>query len=1734
MVAPHPNAEARKSSQLYEELKRLAAAMAPDWKGAGVDGEFGNALLRIASRMGAHVTQRIAKTPRKDSVEFYNMLDIPADAPVPAEVPLVFLLNDKSDDPVFAAAGVQVSASTDDGEVVFETNRDARITPARMMFIGSADGDNDRIDRAPDSTFALEESETSAAVFDIVSFASIGNRTLQLEPVEGVQKGDYLKIGEKIYQVDQEEDPTDGLVDLTEDLVANVGPDQVINQASKVEYLKAFELPDLQQHCFYIGHNELFNLVNPSKITVAIQPGSVRDNLPAEIKWQLWGTKDGDEEADWHEVNVTPGNPGEIVLTKQWIGTVDPRDIASQSSRWLRAHHDAKISAKKVPGTRVVSVQISVATLDKSEIPSVDAGTSDKHCVDFNSPPPKKPDRDDDSGEPPEKGLSITQAFHNGTPLPLTTRFFPFGPEPQRFDTFAIAAPEALSKKNANVTVDVTLPDASIGNITVARIEDGPDRGYAIAQNGSLQQLMFEGDAVFWRNIGSPQPEDLDEQSQPGQLELDSRTTLQAVQLRNTTVDPGNFVFDLVVARDKTDRIWAIVTSTGKSGALELTFGAWKPLLEAEVMLDGQDLCLMRREENPPFKEGKAALFAAAGEKLYRTIVTAKLTTLQVATRNWFGVEPQTNVKPILGEASRTVPVLEDSWPESILLANQEMLVLDQNKVAFRGKIKSDSSIINWTLLEDLSGDDVIHTVRPSAARLRNNELIAFFATEGVGGVRKPLALKGPIAGLTKNLPGAGDFSISDNTSFQCFPSGFGTDPLTIAVGTQESATSNGPQPSIAIWPGTDTAIIISDLPDSPEDLSQRIAIIFELNDIPAVLVNGGQETVHVQQLAEFVDFELHTAVVVSSIATGGGEQYFVEEQTDPVTVTKPVVLLPAEPRYSTAAGEVFALPTTTLGGATISSSTDWTVWKVDSSKTGSRHGTHKNLLKFEGAVAPGIDDKIITGDVLYTVVAGTDPPGAIAGHVQVNGNLPAGDPQNGAFTYDLVSEFTAGPGFSAKTDSVGTIVRLFDLVDPDTEPEALAFRSSGVSPDPARQGLNKVVRVGDDYWAVLDNEWLVIPDNLTEAAIVSIDSNGWITHAYQRGYQNPELAWEYFDGESWRRLRIISDSTLEFAKSGEIKFQVPENLAQGEVAGQEDYWVRARLVGGDYGSVQYIVTQEPAVGSPKTQKIEIDRSELQPPEILCIEVSFTFDEKIDPEFVYTHNNLTYRNQTQASASPEAGFEIFEGVAAINGDQTQRVIYFGLSKPFNGGALSIFVDADDQERETRLVFEVRGEREWRTVSAADETAGFHRRGYVDVSVDTVPRKTRLFDSELYWLRARPVTTDSEWSPLIRGFHVNAVRSVQAKSMKQEIVGSSTGEPQQRFLLAENPVIPESLELRIREVLTEEERAALNSETEGLDQDQQIVTQYEEELSIDGDWVRWTRVDSFLTADVDSRVFRLDAEKGEIEFGKDTRIPPAGANGIRAIAYQSGGGEQGNLDSYKIESPKSSIRSIETVANPIPSSGGTDTPSLDDQLVLAPHRLRHANLALTRPDIEALATASSPDVIRARCVSPEEPGDPIRVAVAVRTGERCPQPSIAYRDGIARNIRRTAWGALLDRDLRVEVPQYVKVRLKATVRAASVDLAARVEERATTALKLLLHPVAEGSGPRGFGWPFGRTLSTSDILRTLSVIEGFDHVEKLVMKLKEGGELSGDLPPTAMICAEEDDVVVKVTLPEGED
>lgn len=65
------------------------------------------------------------------------------------------------------------------------------------------------------------------------------------------------------------------------------------------------------------------------------------------------------------------------------------------------------------------------------------------------------------------------------------------------------------------------------------------------------------------------------------------------------------------------------------------------------------------------------------------------------------------------------------------------------------------------------------------------------------------------------------------------------------------------------------------------------------------------------------------------------------------------------------------------------------------------------------------------------------------------------------------------------------------------------------------------------------------------------------------------ELAFDTWDGKAWQPLLVTPSSlaTAKFSQSGSITFTLPNQIGLGEVNGKNNYWIRVRIVRGNYGT---------------------------------------------------------------------------------------------------------------------------------------------------------------------------------------------------------------------------------------------------------------------------------------------------------------------------------------------------------------------------------------------------------------------------------------------------------------------------------------------------------------------------------------------------------------------------------------
>jgi hypothetical protein len=1625
---------------MRDSLATMARTMVPGGIPEGDGGDVGRAMIEIAARLAEHSTERLDRTPLRDKLVFLEMLDIVAAPPRAATVPVVFTLADKRDRPVFAPARVQLSADGADGEeVTFETYGGIDLTPARLTRLIAADPGTDRIELAPAAVTETLEQPPPPGEYQLASAVEAGARLLQLEQAAGIEPGDLLRVAGSVSRVAAVEGEIVALLDPVEAPAAARAP------VEKILRLEAFALRDMHEHVAYFGHKDLLKLDGPSEILLHLEPAGLAGRLAQlDLRFEIWGTMKatGATEPDWHDLALVSSAGSALRLIKSWEGPVEETEIGEHKNRWIRVSLRTPIPGRGEPDTRASSVELEVGS--------------------------KRPPRDPDA----LGSRSIADALYNAQPLATSTAFLPFGPEPQRFDTFAIAAPEALSKKGAKVTLDLQLSDATPEALAFPL--NATDRAYGIGRDGRLQGIdLTTAPALGWTQIAT---------STSGTgvgPRLASRRPLYAMDLASGQLR------DLVFAAGKDGRLRLGKVETG-STAQPLV--EWTDLPRAPGQPDFQDFVLWPAPA-PPF----ALLLAADETGLYRRTVSL----LGVPEPDWHPV-PSTGTASFAKPAMLVVARGVAAPPRLVLIQNDGTIV--------RGVVANDGSAVAWS---PVAPPLVVKAgIRPAAVidESTSTPVLAVAAVNSLGALS--LLRQG---GGVDTLPAPANFAaIGKPATILCSPGVVepgSNQPLVVVFG----------EDGFVVWPHRDRADTYL-LPGAVDPGGMRAALLRPPagpSQLPALLLNTSKELLQyapLERSSRDVVVTRHDLVWGPGLATAD----FIMLDL-PVPVTVPVV-----PPLIAFPGPLLTYPMALGSLAAVSGYRFFEDQTTGGPKTGTAVGLSTNqfdIMSGDTDTYSPNDVLLIDGVVLSEVLTFTVPATVTLKQSVVQAGVGC--------TYAKMTLVGSG---TVLPEDLGTLAQIGASPQPQPDEVAVGFPAPA---DPPVQGAVQP-SAGPSPWLLLLEKWAVhpvpppppsppAPAPPQPQLLGKVKVGTWKPTPLPRSNEKPELSWEYFDGKGWRRL-AVSDGTANFAHGGLIVFTVPADLQPVEIAGHEDYWIRARLEGGDYGAASYVVD----TSVPNQQKITVDRSRLNPPEMLSIEVDYDLALPAAPQTVLTLNNLDLIDQTQAAAADGAVFSLFEGIDEHVGEvdlDGWRSLYLGFSKPPGVSVLSLYADAIDRDLPPRsLEAHVLTATRWAKVIPEDETGGLTRPGRLQLILNAAPAQRSLFGRDGWWIRLRPAVPDPDWAPHLRGLFVNAVPAEQGKSVVQELLGSSLGEPDQQYRLAEIPVLPGSLELRVRESLSEEEKAAL---AEATGDPLAVIVMPD----IEGEWVRWRRVDSFVDHDGDARVYRLDASRGELRFGngREGKIPPAGRDSIRAIAYQAGGGAVGNVPAWSVANLKSAVEAVETIFNPVDAGGGAEGPRAEQIAAAGPARLRHAGQALSPADVEALASASAPDVAQVRCLSGR--GCSIDLAVAIRSaGERCPVPSRARREGIAKGLLEAGWGALGEEAIRVHPPAYVAVLVRAALIAERSDGVAAVNKAAREALLAFLHPL--DGGPRGEGWRFGQRVWRSDLQRLLAGVPGIDRVAELSVEARDPGVSLDALPPDSLIYTGEAELALEVLPPGG--
>ncbi|MEZ4831569.1 MAG: baseplate J/gp47 family protein [Caldilineaceae bacterium] len=493
---------------------------------------------------------------------------------------------------------------------------------------------------------------------------------------------------------------------------------------------------------------------------------------------------------------------------------------------------------------------------------------------------------------------------------------------------------------------------------------------------------------------------------------------------------------------------------------------------------------------------------------------------------------------------------------------------------------------------------------------------------------------------------------------------------------------------------------------------------------------------------------------------------------------------------------------------------------------------------------------------------------------------------------------------------------------------------------------------------------------------------------------------------------------------------------APTEIGGQRGYWLRARLLGGGYTVPQSTSTGllsglrnlaanpyvPPLTAPPVLQQITVRYGHFEiaappatdPPQTVTRCYSQVDRRRRTHEMELRDGKFF----TPFTAATEAE-TLFLGFSPLDGHSGAPALppgqWIQLRVNIPGAYIATL-------RQARIDWSYWDGGRWRPLAVVDGTSAFQRTGVVGFFAPEHHRPSSEFGEPAYWLRAQPATPSHQ--PRLETLRLNSVSATNAQTVEKEIIGSGDGEPNQVFRLARAPLLPDDVEIEVFEPDQRRERTEDDAGSGFAD----AVTA--EETRSGGEWMPWTPVTSFYAAGPEDRVFVLDCISGQIHFGdgKRGKIPPPGAENVRARRYRVHNADTGNLAENVItvlRNPGVALSAVRSVANLAAAAGGSAVEEVEQVEARGPYRIKNRGRAVTTEDYVWLARDVE-GVERAHCLptynvrGETQPGW-VTVVVTPQTrharaedAERRPVPTAALLQQVQQRLQSQALTNLKDR------------------------------------------------------------------------------------------------------------------------
>lgn len=344
-----------------------------------------------------------------------------------------------------------------------------------------------------------------------------------------------------------------------------------------------------------------------------------------------------------------------------------------------------------------------------------------------------------------------------------------------------------------------------------------------------------------------------------------------------------------------------------------------------------------------------------------------------------------------------------------------------------------------------------------------------------------------------------------------------------------------------------------------------------------------------------------------------------------------------------------------------------------------------------------------------------------------------------------------------------------------------------------------------------------------------------------------------------------------------------------------------------------------------------------------------------------------------------------------------------------------------------------------------------------------------------WIRVRlPLPSDGQApSNAVAQFNwldINASKVSQQIQVPVEFVGTGTGEPDQSYTLMNTPVITSTVQ-----------------------------------ITIDG--VPWGLTDDLLAAPSEvadavlSQVFIADSASGTITFGTGLQgARPAAGSKIFA-SYYHGGGVAGNVGIGAINtSPQ--LPAGFSVANPLPTSGGSAGESLEDAESRIPLYVQNANRAVSAEDFSDIVKSTPGiDLGRVEVLPLYQPDTGVSapgvVTVMVIPNDSAkpqgPVPDSLFLQAVCNYLEPRR---LLTTEVYIVGPDYQDLTVSVGFDIVAGQDVATVQAGITAAISNYLSPLT--GGPAGTGWPLQKSVVDRELLAQAARVNGVSDISNVLM------------------------------------